>query len=315
MTQSMPQTLGVDISKESRDVHLYPDGRADRFANDRKGFSALIKWLSGYAIARIVYEPTGAYHCGFERRFLEAGFPLAKVNPRHARRFAEAVGTQAKTDAVDAGLLARFGALIEPRLLTASSSAAPIMKDLLVARRALVKDRTAARNRSLQRHLALLKAQAAERLNQIERQIQAIDAALREQLENDAALKARFNILMSIPGLGEATAFILLTDMPELGAIENTCAASLAGLAPMARDSGQWRGKRFIRGGRAEVRHALFMPALVAVRFNPDLRRVFQALTKAGKPPKVAIVAVMRKLVILANALLRKSSPWMPNAA
>ena len=119
MTQSMPQTLGVDISKESLDVHLYPGGRADRFANDRKGFSALIKWLSGYAIARIVYEPTGADHCGFERRFLEAGFPLAKVNPRHARRFAEAVGTQAKTDAVDAGLLARFGALIEPRLLTA----------------------------------------------------------------------------------------------------------------------------------------------------------------------------------------------------
>ena len=189
------------------------------------------------------------------------------------------------------------------------------MKDLLVARRALVKDRTAARNRSLQRRLALLKAQAAERLNQIKRQIQAIDAALRAQLDNDAALKARFNILMSIPGLGEATAFALLTDMPELGAIENTCAASLAGLAPMARDSGQWRGKRFIRGGRAEVRHALFMPALVAVRFNPDLRRVFQALTAAGKPPKVAIVAVMRNLVVLANALLRKSSPSTPNAA
>ena len=140
--------------------------------------------------------------------------PLAKVNPRHARRFAEAVGTQAKTDAVDAGLLARFGALIEPRLLTASSTAVPIMKDLLVARRALVKDRTAARNRSLQRRLALLKAQAAERLNQIERQIQAIDAALREQLENDAALKARFNILMSIPGLGEATAFTFSPTCP-----------------------------------------------------------------------------------------------------
>jgi hypothetical protein len=179
----------------------------------------LIKWLSGYAIARIVYEPTGAYHGGFERRFLEAGFPLAKVNPRHARRFAEAVGTQAKTDAVDAGLLARFGALIEPRLLTASSAAGPIMKDLLAARRALVKDRTAARNRSLQRRLALLKAQAAERLNQIKRQIQAIDAALREQLDNDVALKTRFNILMSIPGLGQATPFTLLTDMPELGAM------------------------------------------------------------------------------------------------
>jgi transposase len=315
MAAIMPQTLGVDISKDSLDVHLYPEGRTHRFANDRKGHSALIAWLAGFAIARIIYEPTGAYHRGFERRLMEAGFPLAKVNPRHARRFAEAVGTHAKTDAVDAGLLARFGALVEPRRVAPSSVTLQNMKDFLVARRALVKDRTAAQNRAHQHSLALLKTQAAERLNQIERQIKAIDAALRKQLEGDPSLKARFDILISIPGLGEATAFALLIDMPELGAIENKCAASLAGLAPMARDSGRSRGKRFIGGGRSELRHALFMPALVAVRFNPDLKRIYQALTANGKPPKVAIIAVMRKLVVLANALLRKQSPWMPISA
>jgi transposase len=315
MHASMPQTLGVDISRENLDAHLHPDGASRRFANDRKGFSALIKWLSGHAITRIVYEPTGAYHRAFERRLLEAGFTLAKVNPRQARRFAEAIGTNAKTDAVDAGLLARFGAMLEPRTLQASSTALLDMKDLLVARRALIKDRTAAQNRAHQRSLALLKAQAAERLKQIERQIEAIDAALRGQLETDQTLKARFDILTSIPGLGEATALALLIEMPELGTLDNKCAASLAGLAPMARDSGQRRGKRFIRGGRPELRHALFMPALVAVRFNPDLKVAYDTLTAAGKPAKVALVAVMRRLVVLANALLRKRSAWTPKVA
>lgn len=315
MSDSIPQTLGCDISKDTLDIHLHPNGASTRFANDRKGFTALIKWLGGFTVARIVYEPTGAYHRAFERRFLEAGFTLAKVNPRQARRFAEAIGTNAKTDAVDASLLARFGAMVEPRALSASSQALGDMKDLLVARRALIKDRTAAQNRAHQRSLALLKAQAAERLKQIERQIEAIDASLRERLEHEPALKARFDILVSIPGLGETTALALLIDMPELGTLENKCAASLAGLAPMARDSGQWKGKRFIRGGRAELRHALYMPALVAIRFNADLKAVYETLTGAGKPPKVAIVAVMRKLVILANALLRKGAPWTPKLA
>jgi transposase len=295
--------------------HLHPEGASASFGNDRKGFSALIRWLADHLVSRIVYEPTGAYHRGFERRFLEAGFPLAKVNPRQARRFAEAIGALAKTDAVDAGLLARFGAACELRTLADSGAALLTMKDLLVARRALVKDRTAASNRAHQRSLPLLKAQAAERLRQIERQIDAIDGALREQLESDPALKARFDILVSIPGLGEATAFALLIDMPELGHIENKCAASLAGLAPVARESGQWRGKRFIRGGRAELRHALFMPALVAIRSNPDLKSVYQNLTAIGKPAKIALVAVMRRMVILANALLRKQSHWTPNPA
>jgi transposase len=315
MQITLSQTVGVDISKESLDIHLHPEGASARFGNDRKGFTALIKWLGQRSIACIVFEPTGPYHRSFETHFLEAGFTLAKVNPRQARRFAEAVGTNAKTDAVDAAMLARFGAMLEPRALAPASAILNDMKDLLAARRALVKDRTAAQNRAQQQSLALLKTQATDRLKQIERQIAAIDAALRARLGDDPALKARFDILVSIPGLGEVTAFALLIDMPELGALENKCAASLAGLAPMARDSGQWKGKRFIRGGRAELRHALYMPALVAMRFNADLKAVYDRLTEAGKPAKVAIVAVMRKMLILANALLRKGARWEPKLA
>ncbi len=316
MTASIPQNLGVDISKDTLDVYLHPEGVAHRFGNDKKVFTALIKWLAGRTLMRIVYEPTGAYHRAFEIRLLEAGFTLAKVNPRQARRFAEAIGTNAKTDAVDAAMLARFSAMLEPRALALSSPALiNDLKDLLVARRALVKDRTAAQNRAHQRSLALLKAQASDRLKQVERQIDAIDAALRERLSDDPCLKARFDILVSIPGLGEITALAMLIDMPELGALDNKCAAGLAGLAPMARDSGQWKGKRFIRGGHSELRHALFMPALVAMRFNADLKAVYERLTAAGKGPKVALVAVMRKLVILANALLRKGGPWTPITA
>lgn len=315
MTVQVAQTLGVDISKETLDVHLYPEGESARFANDKRGFTALMKWLAGRIVARIVYEPTGPYHRGFETRFLQTSFTLAKVNPRQARRFAEAIGTNAKTDAVDAAMLARLGAMLDLRPLPPDSAILNDMRDLLVARRALVKDRTAAQNRAHQRSLPLLKAQMAERLKQIERQLDAIDGALRERLEGEHGLKARFDILVSIPGLGEITALALLIDMPELGTLDNTCAASLAGLAPMARDSGQWRGKRFIRGGRAELRHALFMPALVAIRFNPDFKTVYDRLIANGKPAKVAVVAVMRKIVVLANALLKKGLAWTPKTA
>lgn len=315
MSHQIAQFVGVDISKASLDVHLYPEAASARFGNDKKGFSALIKWLAGRTISRIVFEPTGPYHRGFESCFLEAGFPLAKVNPRQARRFAEALGTNAKTDAVDAAMLARYAAMVEPRALPPQDASLVELKELLCARRALVKDRTAVQNRAHQRRLALLKAQARERLKHIDRQLAAIDAAMRAVLSQAAALKAKFDILTSIPGVGEMTAFAMLIDMPELGTLENQCAASLAGLAPMARDSGQWRGRRSIGGGRAGLRQALYMPALVAVRFNADLKAVYDRLVGAGKPAKLALVAVMRKLLILANALLKKGVQWEPKLA
>jgi transposase len=310
MTDKIVQNVGVDISKDSLDAHLHPEGATRRFANDTKGIKSLIAWLGDLAVARIVFEPTGPYHRAVERRLGEAGFPLAKINPRQARRVAQAIGVHAKTDAVDAAMLARFGALLAPPARPIANPVLDEMKELLVARRALVKDRVAALNRNHTHRSTLLKRQAAERLRQVERQIAQIDATLHAQLATEPTLKARFDILVSIPGVGETTALIMLVEMPEIGTIEHKCAASLAGLAPIARDSGRYHGKRFIQGGRAHLRHALYMPALVAIRFNADLSAKYQALRAAGKPAKVALTAIMRKLIILANALIRDGRTW-----
>lgn len=315
MASTIAQSVGVDIAKDTFDVYLHPAGRVGRFANDARGRSALVAWLEGFAIARIAFEPTGAYHHALERRLAAAGLPLVKVDPRRARRFAEAIGRHAKTDAIDAAMLARFAALLEPPVRPVVSATVDAMKELHGARRALVKDRVAARNRDHTHRSALLKRQVRARLRQIERQLAAIDAALHATLAADPALQARFDILVSIPGVGQTTALAVLVEMPELGTLEHKCAASLAGLAPMARDSGQRSGKRFIRGGRAPLRQALYMPALVAVRFNATMKAKYQALRAAGKAPKVALTAIMRKLLILANALLRDGRTWSPKLA
>jgi transposase len=262
MASTIAQSVGVDIAKDTFD-YLHPAGRVGRFANDARGRSALIAWLEGFAIARIAFEPTGAYHHALERRLAAAGLPLVKVDPRRARRFADVIGRHAKTDAIDAAMLARFAALLEPPVRPVVSATVDAMKELHGARRALVKDRVAARNRDHTHRSALLKRQVRARLRQIERQLAAIDAALHATLAANPALQARSDILVSIPGVGQATALAVLVEMPELDTLEQRCAASLAGLAPMARDSGQRSGKRFIRGGRAPLRQALYMPALV----------------------------------------------------
>ena len=263
----------------------------------------------------MVFEPTGAYHRALERSLASAGLPLAKINPRHARRFAEALGQLAKTDRLDAALLARFGALLEPPTRPVLSPTLEAMKELLVARQALMKDRTAALNRQKIVRSPLLRRHLDQRLRQIARQLAAVDAQLQSLCLADAALAPRLAILMSIPGIAQATALSLLVEMPELGSLDQSQAASLAGVAPMARDSGTSCGRRTIRGGRAHVRQALFMPALVAARFNPDLKAKYQALLAAGKPAKVALTAIMRKLIILANALLRDQRNWSPKSA
>lgn len=315
METSIAQNVGIDICKATLDVHLHPAGSARQFTNDTKGIKSLIGWLGEHDVARIVFEPTGPYHHRFERRLGEAGLPLAKVNPMQARRFAQAVGAHAKTDAIDAAMLARMGALLTPPVRPIIAHAIDDMKELHIARLALVKDRTAAKNRDHACRSPLLKRHAAQRLAQIDRQIVAIDTALKARLQSEPELVARFDILVSIPGVGALTAITMLIEMPELGRLDNKQAASLAGLAPQARDSGQHRGQRHIRGGRAILRQALYMPALVATRFNADMKAKYQALVAAGKPAKVAITAVMRKLIILANALLRSNRAWSPKVA
>jgi transposase len=315
MDHPIPQTAGIDIAKDRLDVCLYPDGATRHFPNDAKGHRALIAWLSSHTIQRVVFEPTGAYHRVLERSLATAGLPLAKINPRHARRFAEALGQLAKTDRLDAALLARFGALLEPPTRPVLSPTLDAMKELVVARQALIKDRTAALNRQKIVRSPLLRRQLAQRLRQIAHQLAAIKAHLLSLCQEDTALAPRLVILMSIPGIARATALSLLVEMPELGSLDQSQVASLAGLAPVARDSGASRGRRMIRGGRAHLRQALYMPALVAARFNPDLKTKYQALLAAGKPAKVALTAIMRKLIILANALLRDQRHWTPKPA
>ena len=302
-------TIGIDISKDHLDAHRMSDGKSRRFTNDRAGHTALVNWLED-AGSRIVYEPTGPYHRAFERRLAEAGFPLVKVNPRQARRFAEATGKLAKTDRLDAAMLARMGALLDLEARPVRGPLLNDLKDLHMAREALVKNRTAAKNRSKTLSLPILRRHNTQQLRQIERQMTAIETEIMALIKADPELSRRFDILVSIPGVSAITAFALLIDMPELGTLGNGQAASLAGLAPVARQSGQWAGRAFIRDGRANIRQALYMPALVAMRFNPDLRAKYDQLKTAGKASKVAITAIMRKLVVLANALIRDRRKW-----
>jgi transposase len=308
-------TIGVDISKDHLDAHRLSDGATRRFTNDKSGHRAFVKWLAQRSVARVVFEPTGPYHRAFERALGVAGVPFAKVNPRQARRFAEAIGRLAKTDRVDAAMLARMGAMLELKTRPPRSDALLALKELHLAREALVKDRTAAKNRSKVLTASLLKRQNTQRLEQIKRQIAAIEAAILEQIRADPDLAQRFAILTSIPGLSAVTAFALLIEMPELGTLEAGQAASLAGLAPVARQSGRWTGRAFIRGGRAAVRQAVYMPALVAARFNPDMKAKYRQLIDAGKPAKLALTALMRKLILLANALLKANRSWTPKHA
>lgn len=308
------QTIGVDISKDTIDVYMHPKGLRTRVPNSKSGFRALSEWLSTSEISQIIYEPTGQYHLAFEAYFLRLGVPLGKVNPRQARRFADAIGVQAKTDPIDAELLAQYGAMITIRPVAKRATKFNEMRELQSARRALIKDRIAASNRAASRICSLLKRQAKERISQIEQQLRAINAALREHVCSDELLKARFDILLTIPGVGETTAITLLVEMPELGELDHKAAASLAGLAPIARDSGTFRGRRFIQGGRAHLRQALYMPALVSIRHNPEFRAKYDLLISAGKAPKLAITVVMRKLLILANSLLRDGRLWTPSA-
>lgn len=312
---SLAFSVGVDVSKDHLDAALHPGGEFRQFANTSPGIAALLKWLGKREIVRIVFEATGPYHREFERRLVQADRPFVKANPLRARRFAQACGRLAKTDRLDALMLARFGATMELAARPGKSAIQDELAELVAARRVLVRDRTAALNRDKVTTLALLRTLGQQRLRQIEKQLAALDVAIAALIDADPALCRRRDILCSIPGVAAVTASLLLADMPELGSMDERQAASLAGLAPVTRQSGKWQGRSFIQGGRALVRRTLYMPALVAIRFNADIKRCYETLVANGKPPKLAITAVMRKLVVLANALLRDNRMWIPKAA
>lgn len=306
--------VGIDVSKSCLDAYRLEDEVAARFDNSPSGFRALMKWLGTRPVARIVYEPTGPYHRALEQA-LGGKFPLVKVNPLQARRFAQASGTRTKTDELDARALARMGAVLSLAPDDPQSANLHELKDLHVARLGIVKERTRLRNRGQTQTNPVLKRQTAERLRMVERQIKELDKEIDKLISDDQAHARKRDILSSIPGLGPVATGMILTFLPEIGALERKQAASLAGLVPHNRQSGQCRGKSFISGGRKVLRDALYMPALVAARFNPDLRKKYAQLRADGKPAKVAIVAVMRKLIETANALVKADRIWVPKEA
>jgi transposase len=310
MVKIIAETIGIDISKAHLDVAAHSSGEVKQFTNNAKGHKQLARWLGRIDVKCITFEATGVYHRGLERFLCARGLPFAKVNPYQARCFAEASGKLAKTDRVDALMLARFGAVMQSPIKEAKSQTLEMLSELVCARRALVKDRTAAKNRQHNLQAGLLKRQIKQRLRQIDNHIAAIDVECLALVKSDDQLTNRYDILTSIPGIGSTTAIIMLAEMPELGTMDKRQTASLAGLDPITRQSGTWKGKSFIRGGRANLRHALYMPAMVAVRYNEELKTRLAKFIEHGKPFKVAITAIMRKLLITANALLRDNRKW-----
>lgn len=310
----MNDSIGIDVSKGTLDCHRLRDGAYETFSNTKTGFAKLRSWIGSAAPDCVVYEATGPYHGAFERA-LAGHLPLVKVNPLQARRFAQARGTRAKTDQVDAAVLAQMGAALALQPDAPKREDQHELKELQVARTALVKDRTRLLNRIKTQTLALTVRRSKALLRQIETSLKEIEAEIRTRLRATEQGALAHDILCSIPGIGEPTAAAILIECPEIGTLGRKQIASLAGLAPMARQSGQWRGHAFIQGGRKFLRDALYMPALVAVRFNPDMTAKYEDMCARGKPKKVALTAIMRKLLELANAHVKDSRKWSPKTA
>ena len=306
-------TVGIDISKAHLDAYRLADGESGRFDNDLAGIQALIDWI-GTRVECVAYEATGAYHRDLEQALFRAGLAQAKVNPWQARRYAEATGTRAKTDAVDARILAQMAATVEPRRTAAPSKTQRRLKELQMSRDALMRQRTAVLNRRRLLCDPLLKRQHQTQINLFERHLRAVDRKMQKLIAADPARARKQEILTSIPGIAATTAAGLLAEMPELGTLSGKAVASLAGLAAVPRESGAWKGRAFIRGGRARARRMLYMPAVAALRWNPDMAQVYERLRERGKPGKVALVAVMRKLIVLANTLVGQDRTWSPVA-
>ena len=315
MKRQMNPTIGIDVGKDSLVIHRLPENTTLEVRNDKAGLTKLLRWLGRDEALRVVFEPTGPYHRLLERTLAAAGVAMIKVNPRQARRFAEAIGRLAKTDRVDAAMLARLGMTLDLEVLPPRTEMLNDLRELQVARQGRVRDRIALTVRLGHASLALLKRQLRLSIRQVEAQLAEIDAAILEIIRADEALSQRFDILTSIPGIGQIAACALLIEMPELGQMEARQAAALAGLAPVTRQSGKWKGHAHIQGGRAGLRKALYMPALVATRYNAPLREKYQQLIADGKAAKIALIAIMRKLIVLANALLRDNRKWTPNAS
>jgi transposase len=304
--------VGVDVCKDWLDVYLHPIGQAFRVSNASGGLKALKRRIAAVQVELIVMEATGKFHRQAHRTLHAAGFAVAVVNPLRARLFAEAIGQLAKTDRLDARLLALMAQTLEPSAIAPAPEAIEALQELARARAAAIIDQTALSNQRAASQTAFLKAELGRRLKTLAGHIERLDAEIERRIGADPMLKRRYDILITIPGVGPVAAVALVVGLPELGACSAKAATLLAGLAPLACDSGEKTGERHIKGGRAFVRTSIYLAALAAARFNPQLSDDYKRLRDAGKKAKVAITAIMRKLVVLANVLIKEDRPWTP---
>ena len=301
--------VGIDVAKAQLDVALRPSGAAWQVANDPVGIAALVGRLQEAPPTLIVLEATGGLEVPVAAALAAAGLALAVVNPRQVRAFAQAVGQLAKTDALDAQLLARFAEQVRPTPRPLPTAAAQELA-ARVARRSQLVAMLVAEQQRRGTALPALRPSIEAHLRWLQGERAALDRELAQTLRQSPVWRAREDLLRSVPGIGPVLATTLIAELPELGQLNRKAIAALVGVAPLNCDSGRWKGRRHIWGGRARVRAALYMGALVGVRHNPVLRPFYERLLAAGKPKKVALTACMHKLLGIVNALLRQGTPW-----
>jgi transposase len=301
--------VGIDIAKADFVVACCPEGRGWTATNDLEGIAATVDRVRALAPTLIVVEATGGYETALVAALVAVALPVVVANPRQVRDFAKATGQLAKTDRLDAQLIALFAERVHPDPRPLADAVLQQLEALITRRRQLLDMITAERNR-LEHAGAPIRREITRHIRWLERRIAAVDRDLDDTVQKSPAWRAKENLLRTVPGIGPVVSRTLLADLPELGQLNRKQIAALVGVAPLARDSGTLRGKRVVWGGRAPVRAVLYMGALVATRRNPALRAFSRRLLDAGKPKKVALIACMRKLLTILNAMMRTRTMW-----
>lgn len=302
--------VGIDVSKDRLDVHILPSGEVFAVSRDGEGLSELVARLAALRPALVAVEATGGFESTTAAAVAGAGLPLVVVNPAQVRAFAQALGRRAKTDPIDAQVIARFAQAVKPEVRALPDDAERLLADLVARRRQIVQMIGAEKQREKRLAQPRVKRSIARLVLALQKELTDLDGQIDDEVRGTPAWREKEDLLRSIPGVGPVTSRTLLAELPELGRLDRRQIASLAGLAPWTRQSGQWKGKSFIGGGRAPVRTALFMAALVSARHNPVLKAFHQRLVAAGKPKMVALTAVARKLLTILNAMLKTQQPW-----
>jgi transposase len=304
--------VGVDVSKERLDVALRPTGGHHWFSNDPDGIEALVSRLAEERPALVVLEASGGYERPAAAALAASGLAIAVVNPRQARDFAKATGKLAKTDALDAESLARFAEAVKPEPRVLPGEEAVLLGEILDRRRQLIGMLVAENNRLSATASESVRRRIQAHIRWLEKEISRTDGELEEAIERSPTWRENESLLRSVPGVGPVLARTLLAELPELGTLSHKRLSALVGVAPFNFDSGTLRGRRMVWGGRARVRSTLYMASLAATRYNPAIRAFYERLVAAGKPRKVALVACMRKLLSILNAVVRDRVPWSP---